>query len=25
MHQVGATDPQPITPAAGTVSEGAGK
>jgi NADH-quinone oxidoreductase subunit M len=25
MHQVGVTDPQPITPAAGTVSEGAGK
>jgi NADH-quinone oxidoreductase subunit M len=25
MQQVGVTDPQPITPAAGTVSEGAGK
>jgi NADH-quinone oxidoreductase subunit M len=25
MHQVGVTDPRPLTPAAGTVSEGAGK
>jgi NADH-quinone oxidoreductase subunit M len=25
MHQVGVTDPKPLTPAAGTVSEGAGK